>query len=90
MAELFKIKKSKNFVRGPGRIFEVIKCTRFLPGNLVRVIDPIIKRNAFETHPENLLLWMTVDEWKSIRMLGFRKIIKAREFDLKTESITYL
>lgn len=83
----FKIKKSKYLTDGPGHVFEVIKSTRFLPENLVRVVDPVIERNAFFAHPENLLLRMIVDERKHIRELGFRRIIKARMLASKTESI---
>lgn len=83
----FKIKKSKYLTDGPGHIFEVIKSTRFLPEKLLRVIDPVIERNAFFAHPENLLLRMMVDERKHIRELGFRKILKARKLVSKTQSI---
>ena len=57
-----KIKKSKYLTDGPGHIFEVIKSTRFLPENLVSVIDPVIKRNTFFAHLKNLLLGMIEDE----------------------------
>jgi hypothetical protein len=74
----FKIKKSKYLTDGPKHVFEVIKSSRFLPENLIEVIDPVIERNAFFAHPENLLLSMIVDERAHIRELGFRRIIKAR------------
>lgn len=83
----FKIKKSKYLTDGPGHVFEAIKSTRFLPENLVRVVDPVIERNAFFAHPENLLLRMIVDERKHIRELGFRRIIKARMLASKPDSI---
>lgn len=74
----FKIKKSKYLTDGPGLVCEAIKSTRFLPENLVRVVDHVI---------ENLLLRMIVDERKHIRELGFRRIIKARMLASKPDSI---
>ncbi|XP_050502649.1 uncharacterized protein LOC126881949 [Diabrotica virgifera virgifera] len=46
--------------------------------NLIKVVDPVIERNAFFAHPENLLLSMIVDERAHIRELGLRRIIKSR------------
>ncbi|GBM37687.1 hypothetical protein AVEN_9971-1 [Araneus ventricosus] len=57
----FHIKKSKYFTNGPEHVFEVIESSRFLSENLLKVIDPVIQRNAFFAHPENLLLNMIVD-----------------------------
>ena len=42
------------------------------------VIDPVIQRNAYFGHPENILLAMLTDERKHIRELGLRRILKAR------------
>ena len=66
-------------------IFEIIKFTRLLQEKLVKIIDPMIERNAFFTHPKNLPLWMIVDERKHITELGFRKIIKGRKSASKTK-----
>ncbi|GBM35679.1 hypothetical protein AVEN_97879-1 [Araneus ventricosus] len=57
----FHIKKSKYFTNGPEHVFEVIESSRFLPENLLKVINPLIHRNAFFAHPENLPLNMIVD-----------------------------
>ncbi|XP_050514600.1 uncharacterized protein LOC126889917 [Diabrotica virgifera virgifera] len=46
--------------------------------NLIKVVDPVIERNAFFAHPENLLLSMIVDESAHIRELRLRRIIKSR------------
>ncbi|KAJ8870204.1 hypothetical protein PR048_029220 [Dryococelus australis] len=58
----FHIKKSKYFTNGPEHAFEVIKSSRFLHKNLLKGIDPVIQRNTFSTHPENLLLSMISDK----------------------------
>ena len=79
----FKIKESKYLTDGPKHVFDLIKSSRFLPENLIKVIDPVIERNAFFAHPENLLLSMIVDERAHIRELGLRRIIKARAVSSK-------
>ncbi|GBM40310.1 hypothetical protein AVEN_23876-1 [Araneus ventricosus] len=87
MAVLFHIKKSKYFTNGPEHVFEVIKSSRFLPENLLKVIDPVVQRNAFFAHPENLILSMIVDKRDYIRELGFRIIIKAGNLASERKSI---
>ena len=44
-------------------------------------------KSTFIAHPENLLLRMIVVEGKRIRVLGFRKIVKARKIVSKIEPI---
>ena len=44
----------------------------------MKVVDPVIKRNAFFSHPENLLLAMRTDERPDIRELALRRILKSR------------
>ncbi|GBN38421.1 hypothetical protein AVEN_69397-1 [Araneus ventricosus] len=83
----FHIKKSKYFTNGPEHVFEVIKSSRFLPENLLKVIDPVIQRNAFFAHPGNVLLSMIVDKKDLVRELDFRRIIKARNLSSKRKSI---
>ncbi|GBN60911.1 hypothetical protein AVEN_30647-1 [Araneus ventricosus] len=46
--------------------------------DLKKVVDPVIYRNAFMAHPENLLLSMLADERWHIRELAVRRIIKKR------------
>lgn len=47
--------------------------------DILKIIDPVIQRNAFFAHPENMLLAMAADERLHIRELAYRRIIKARE-----------
>ncbi|KAF2902013.1 hypothetical protein ILUMI_04178 [Ignelater luminosus] len=51
----------------------------FLPQELKKVVDLVIKRNTFFAHLENLLLFMIFDEQKNVRKLAARRISKARE-----------
>ena len=58
-------------------VFEVIKLSRFLLNDLLKVIDPVIEKNTFFAHSEKFLT-MIVDKRVHIRELDFRRIIKAR------------
>ncbi|CAH1114255.1 unnamed protein product [Psylliodes chrysocephalus] len=55
----------------------MIRLSHYLNNELKAVIDPIIKRNAYFCHPENLLLTMLSDDRPAIRQLGLRRILKA-------------
>ncbi|GBM38235.1 hypothetical protein AVEN_199189-1 [Araneus ventricosus] len=87
MPAWFYIKKSKYFRNKPEHVFEVIKSSRFLPENLLKVIDPVTQRNAFFAHPGNVLLSMIVDKRDHIKELDFRRIIKAINLASKRMSI---
>lgn len=62
----FDIKKSKYFTGGPKLVFQEIQTIRYLYGELLKVVDTIIERNAFFAHSDNVLLSMTVDERQHI------------------------
>ena len=47
--------------------------------DLRRVVDPVIQRNGFFGHPENLLLGMITDARPHIREVGVSRIVKARK-----------
>ncbi|GBM45780.1 hypothetical protein AVEN_208098-1 [Araneus ventricosus] len=63
---------------GSKHLWNVIKNSRFFSDDLKKVADPVISRNAFMAHPENLLLCVMADEKRHIRELAVRRIIKAR------------
>lgn len=50
-----------------------------MPDNLKQVVDPVIERNAFFAHNENLLFAMIFDKRTHIRELGLRRVLKGRE-----------
>jgi len=55
----------------------MIQLTRQLPNEVKAVINPVIMRNSYVAHPENLLLAMVADERPHIRQLGLHRIMKA-------------
>jgi hypothetical protein len=50
-----------------------------MPHHLLKIIDPVIQRNAYWGHPENLLLSMLRDSRPHIRYKAVTHIIEARE-----------
>jgi len=79
----FSIKTKPSCKDGPKHLHKMIKLTRHLPNEVKAVIDPVIQRNAYFAHPENLLLAMAADERPHIRQLALRRIIKARSQVIK-------
>ncbi|CAH1109748.1 unnamed protein product [Psylliodes chrysocephalus] len=74
----FDIKRKSSCCDGGRHVFRMIQLSRYLNNELKVVIDPVIKRNAYFCHPENLLLAMLSDDRPTIRQLGLRRIMKVR------------
>ncbi|GBM01940.1 hypothetical protein AVEN_269551-1 [Araneus ventricosus] len=83
----FAIKKSKYFTDGLKHVFQAIQTSRHLPDELFQVVDPVIQRNAFFEHTENILLTMLVNEREHILELGYRRILKARQIVPKKKTV---
>lgn len=56
----------------------MIKMSRYMSNNELKIIDPVIQRNAYFGHPENVLLTMLFDK-RPYSDLALRMIISARE-----------
>lgn len=74
----FNITIEPSCLSGPNHLHKCIQLSRYLDDDLKSVIDPVIQRNAYFAHPENILLAMMKDKNKNIRELAVRRIIKAR------------
>lgn len=74
----FLIKKSSSCIYGAQHIYESIQRSRYLPESLRDIIDPVLQRNAYFAHCENILLGMIFDKRQFVRELAFRRIKKAR------------
>lgn len=74
----FAIKARPYCTDGARHIWQTIHNSRYLSNELRSVIDPVIERNSYYAHPENLLLSMLLDERKEIRELAMRRILRAR------------
>lgn len=74
----FSIKSKPSCKDGALHLFRMIELSRYLPEDLRRIVDPVIQRNGFFGHPENILLSMITDQRLHIRELGLRRILKVR------------
>lgn len=74
----FEIKMKSSCKDGARHFYQMVKKSRYLDAELKKVVDPVLQRNAFFAHPENMLLAMITDERPHIRELGLRRILKAR------------
>lgn len=74
----FHIKIHHSCLDGPSNLFKTIALSRYLPKNLKSIIDPVIQRNGYFGHPENVLLAMLADERKEIRNLAYNRISQCR------------
>ena len=74
----FHIKLKPSCVNGSKHFWRLIKFSRYLCEQHLKIIDPVIQRNGYYAHPENVLLCMLCDERKHIRELGLRRLLKAR------------
>lgn len=74
----FIIKCHSHCKNGAKNLFELVRRSRYLSEDLRAVIDPVIQRNAYFGHPENIILAMLCDDRQHIRELALRRILNAR------------
>lgn len=74
----FAIKTHPSCKDGARHLYQLISSTRYLSTELKAIVDPVIQRNGYFAHPENILLAMLTDSKQHIRELGARRILKAR------------
>ncbi|ESO12755.1 hypothetical protein HELRODRAFT_159338 [Helobdella robusta] len=72
---------------GSNHFFGIIKKCRYLPEELKNLLNPVLQRNAYFAHPENILLSMLADEQKHIRELALRRILKCRANDATLNTV---
>ena len=74
----FAVKLKSSIKEGARHFHKFIKLTRYLDKKYLKVIDPVISRNAYFGHPENILLSMLSDPSLDVRQEAIEKIIEAR------------
>ena len=75
----FLVKQNSSYDNGPKHVFKSIELTRRLGEEVTKVVYPVIQRNAYFAHPENILVSMINDDNRDIRELAWRRIKIARE-----------
>jgi len=58
----------------------MIVFSRYLSKDMRAIVDPVIQRNAFFGHSENILVAMLTNERRHIRELASRRIMVARQY----------
>ena len=58
---------------------ETIKKTRCLSPAIQEIVMPILQKNGYFAHSENVLVAMVNDENKIIRELGLRRVLRSRK-----------
>jgi hypothetical protein len=75
----FSVKKNSTCQDGAKNFFLLLKLSRSMSADVKAIIDPVIQRNAYWAHPENILLGMLADHRPYVRSLAIRRILKARD-----------
>lgn len=75
----FHIKLKPSCVDGPRHLLNMIKWSKNFDKDVLEIINPVIQRNGFYAHPENILISMVTDESKLIRELGYRRLLRIRQ-----------
>lgn len=82
----FAIKTHSSCKDGSKHLWKLANSTRYLSDELLAIVDPVLIRNSYFAHPENLLLSMITDSRKHIRELAARRILKARQVNKNSVS----
>ena len=75
----FAIKSKPSCKDGARHVWLTVCLSCSLPPEVRSVIDPVIQRNAYFCHPENVLLAMIADEREHVRQLALHQILKAKQ-----------
>ena len=75
----FEVKQHSNCSEGPRNIYSSVELLRELPEDIQEVVRPVMQRNAYWAHPEQLLLGMVADNDAEIRLKAVRHIQAARQ-----------
>ncbi|GBN12375.1 hypothetical protein AVEN_92113-1 [Araneus ventricosus] len=75
----FKIKIKPSVIYGAQHLHQSVVLSCYLSSDLKDVIDPVIKRNGFFVHTENILISMLADDRNHIREVALRRILKSRK-----------
>ena len=73
----FYIKTKPKCYNGSVHLHKLIKLSRYLPAYLKKIVDPVLQRNAYFAHPENILICMLCDDRARIRELAVQRILAA-------------
>ena len=76
----FHIKEHSSCIDGAKNFFFILQLLKDQPPQIHGVVRPVLQRNSFGAHPENILLCQIHDDDISIRQDAISKVIRAREY----------
>ena len=74
----FAIKSYSYCKDGARHSHQIVARSRYLSQEHEQIIDPVLHRNSYFAHPENIILAMITDHRPHIREQGLRRVMKAR------------
>ena len=75
----FNVKCEDSIMYGSKHLFSLVNSCKSLDEDTKDILLPVIQRNSYFGHSENILLAMLVDENPRIRLLAFCRILRARK-----------
>ncbi len=76
----FHIKEHSSCIDGAKNFFFILQLLKDQPPQIQNVVRPVLKRNSFWAHPENIMLCQIHANDISIRQDAISKVIRAREY----------
>lgn len=86
---MFEIKHKPSIAYGAVHLAQIVKSSRFLPPDALKIVDKSISQNGFFAHPENVTLAVLNDTDECVRRKGWTSIVSAREMNVVQESVRY-
>ena len=75
----FRIRKNRSCSAGASNLYRSVELLRELPVDVQHTVRPVIQRNAFWAHPEQMLLGNVTDPDQSVRERAVSLIRTARQ-----------
>ena len=75
----FQIKRHSYMTDGPRNTFVCLQLLKHLNNTEINIVKEVVQRNAFFTHPDQLLLTMFRDRDEAVRRETVNKIRKLRD-----------
>lgn len=79
----FTIRRNPSCCDGARHLWKIGQLSSILPDDLKKIVFAVLQTNGYFAHPENVLLAMITDQCPDIRILGWRRIKKARQISKK-------
>lgn len=76
---MFELKYQSSVVYGSIHFAKMVKSSRFLEENALKIVEKSLQKNAFFAHAEHIVVSMVNDEREAIRRKGWQYVLAARD-----------